>query len=362
MPKLTKEQLEQVKYVSVEDYLSKIDQFDRVEDMLSFTSRYILTYNQAAEHDYPIDHIIQVAYMKIADKSAFYRSFYMETDANRGKAEEMVDPMVSHYSNDIGNQMFIANPVAYLRGQAKAWSDEIHAKQWMSHDDIVNVASFGSISNDVFTDKFEADMIKAAKKNTVFNVNARLEHSFGGAKGFKKGLDATKPGILSSFFGTRSVAAANLDNAWKAFNNPNHAYHGSLPTVQDAATKYLQHLFPNWKPNNVNPVPNPEDIARLKGTRKARALLSVNILKAVRAEKELESDHQSIVESCEAKKIKFEDIPPLQEEAPQHKRANSFQAEVEKDIEKEEESNQANLSTDDIYQEKDLGDIGFDLN
>lgn len=174
-----------------------------------------------ANPDYPIDHIIKVAYMKNADKSSDLRSFYMEKDANRGKAEEMVDPMVSHYSNDIGNQMFIANPVSYLKGQAKALSDEIRAKQWMPQEDIASVASYGTVSNNYLTDEFEAKMIAFVKKPTVFDVNARLEHAFGGPKGFKKALDETKPGVLSRFFGTRSVAAANLEAAWKVFNNPN---------------------------------------------------------------------------------------------------------------------------------------------
>lgn len=57
-------------------------------------------------------------------------------------------------------------------------------------------------------------------KMWVFDVNARLEHVFGGPKGLKKALDETKPGLLSRFFGTRSVAAANLEAAWKVFNNP----------------------------------------------------------------------------------------------------------------------------------------------
>ena len=359
MSKLTKEQLEQVQYVSVEDFSQRVDQFERIQDKLAFATRYVLTYNQAAEPDYPIDHIIKVAYMKIADKSSDLRSFYMETDANRGKAEEMVDPMVSHYSNDIGNQMFIANPVVYLRGQARALSDEIHAKQWMSREDIANVASYGTVDNDYLTEEFEAKMIAFAKKPTVFDVNARLEHAFGGPKGFKKALDATKPGVLSGFFGTRSVAAANLESAWKAFNNPNHAYHGNLPTVQDAATKYLQHLFPNWKPNNVSPVPSEEDIARLKGTRKARALLSVNILKAVRAQKELESGHVALMDVCAAKNITFEQIPPLQEDVPEHKRANSFQMEVKNFLDQEEQVEQEGVAPNEAVSEKELDEDGI---
>lgn len=359
MPKLTKEQLQQVKYVSVEDFSQRIDAFDRIQDKLAFATRYILTYNQADNPDYPIDHIIKVAYMKIADKSSDLRSFYMETDANRGKAEEMVDPMVSHYSNDIGNQMFIANPVAYLKGQAKALSDEIHAKQWMSQEDTANAVSYGVVNNDYLTEEFEAKMIAFAKKPTVFDVNARLEHAFGGPKGFKKALDNTKPGVLSGFFGTRSVAAANLEQAWKAFNNPNHAYHGSLPTVQDAATKYLQHLFPSWKPNNVHPVPSEEDIARLKGTRKARALLSVNILKAVKAQKELESDHAALMDVCAAKNITFEQIPPLQEDVPEHKRANSFQMDVKNFLDQEEQVEQEDVAPNEAVSEKELDQDGI---
>ena len=69
MPNLTKEQLEQVKYVSIQDYCQRVDQIENIEDKLAFSTRHILSHGQGknATVDFPIDKIIKVAHMKIAD-------------------------------------------------------------------------------------------------------------------------------------------------------------------------------------------------------------------------------------------------------------------------------------------------------
>ena len=340
MPKLTKEQLEQVKYVSIQDYCKRVDEIESVEDKLAFTTRYILSYGQEpnANPDAPIEKIIKVAHMKIADKSADLKSFYHETDVNRGIAELMVDPTVSFAGQDLGNQMFIANPVGYLKGQAKAIEDEIRRKNWKDENDIKAMANCGTLRNQVFTDEFGARIAEEIKKPTVFDLNARLENAFGGPAALKKAYEATKPGVFSSLFGTSSVAATNLDAAYKAFNNPNNANHGNMPTVEKAAKEYLQHVLPDWKPDRLKNIPTAEDIAHLKGTQKARALLSLNLLNAVKQQKEMEDDYKDMIDYAEKKNIAFEQIHEIDEnKLIIEDNQSDFQKDVQNDIQEKNE-------------------------
>ena len=42
-----------------------------------------------------------------------------------------------------------------------------------------------------------------------------------------------------------------------------NSLHGNLPTIEKAATEYLQHVLPDYKPNRLKNIPTMEDIARL---------------------------------------------------------------------------------------------------
>ena len=339
MPKLSKEQLDRIQYVSIQDYCAQVDKLEDLDDKLAFTTRYILAHGQNADPDYPIERIIQVAHMKIADKSADLKQFYQETKVNQGIGDQMVDPTVDAAEKDLANQMFIANPVGYLNGQAKVLSDEIHKKKWMSKEDIQAALACGTLRNDVFTAEFATKINNALKKPTSFDVNARLENAYGGAEGLKKAYEATKPGFLSRMFDTSSLAAKNLDTAYQAFNNPNHALHGNLPTVEKAAQEYLQHVLPNYKPNRLTNIPSEKDIAGLSGTQKARAQFSINLLNAVKAQKRMEEDYSEMLEYSKAKNIAFKDLPGVADEDALVQGNDDFQKSVLIDSKEEEEEN-----------------------
>ena len=373
MPPLTKEQLEQVKYVSIQDYCERVDKIEDLGDKLAFSTRYILTYNQInnGEPDQTIEDLIKVAHMKIADKSADLKEFYQETEVNRGRAEVMVDPTVAVYENDIGNQMFIANPVGYLKGQAKAIGDEIQAKNWKSEAEIQTMVTCGHLRNQVFTDEFGAKIVDGIKKPTAFDVKARLESAFGGPAGLKKAYEKTKPGVLSRMFDTSSLAYKHLDTAYQAFLNPKHALHGNLPTIEKAAKEYLQHVLPDYKPNRLKNIPTMEDIARLSGTRKARAILSINLLNAVKAQKTMEGDYQDMLRECEGKNLSFDQIPEKQEAPAEvrneqaddmdRERSNSFQADLQHDLLEGEPQNRLNYSVDALNVENQVEADGIAL-
>jgi hypothetical protein len=359
MPQLTKEQLDQVKYVSIQDYCQQVDRLDSLEDKLVFSTRYILTYNQInnGEADPNLEKLIKVAHMKISDKSADLKEFYHETDVNRGRAEVMVDPTVDVYDNDIENQMFITDPVGYLKGKAQELQGEVRAKQWKTDSDIQIMISTANLINEGFTNQLGNKIANDIKKPTVFDVNVRLENAFGGPAGLKKAYDNTKPGILSKMFSTSSLAYKNLDTAYKAFNNPKHAFHGDLDTVQKAATEYLQHVLPNYKPDRLKNIPTLQDINRLSGTRKARALLSINLLNAVKAQKTMECDYNDMLAECQGKNLSFaknpsnQEVPNLVENQQSNEidqeRSNSFQAELQKDLIEGEVSKKSNYLVED---------------
>lgn len=366
MPNLTKEQLEQVKYVSIQDYCQRVDQIENIEDKLAFSTRYILSHGQDknATVDFPIDKIIKVAHMKIADKSSDIKQLYVETEVNAGVGDVMVDPTVDAAEKDLGNQMFIANPVGYLKGQAKKLSDEIGKKKWMEENDIQAKINCGHLLHDVFTNEFENQMKAAIKKPTSFDVNVRLENAFGGPAALKKAYEATKPGVLARMFGRGSIASKNLDAAYQAFNNPNHALYGDLPTVQKAANEYLQHVLPNWKPNGSFNIPEPKDIAHLKGTQKERALFSMNLLKAAKQENEMNYNYNEMIEAAEKKNISFDQIPVNKDEkvAVDENQAD-FQNEVLKDINEEEAENNNNvIESSNEKKIDDLEESSIDLN
>ncbi len=343
MPNLNQEQKNQNQYVSVEDYCAKIDKMENFEEMLKFTTNYILSYGQdeTLTPDYPISQIIKVAHMKLADKSASMKFFYQETDVNRGIAETMVDPTVSHIGKDLPNKLFISNPVAYLKGAADAKVAEIKAKSWKDNNDIATMLNCTRLSRDVFTDELNAEVVKHIKNPKMFDMKARLEHAFGGPKGLKKAYDATKPGVFSSMFGTRSVAAANLDQVYNAFFKPNHALYGDMNSLAGAAKGYLQHVFPGWKPSGVQPVPTQEQLATLKGTRKARALLSVNLLLAVKAQREMEDNYLETIAEAEKQNLTY-DYAISNAEKPgiivaSNQSVSEFQSEVNESVKEEEE-------------------------
>ena len=364
MPPLTEEQLNQIQYVSVKDYCEKVDQIENLNDKLEFSAHYILSYGQGGNQpDYPIDSIIKVAHMKIADKSADIKELYQETEVNKGIGDLMVDPTVTWAGKDVGNQMFIANPVGYLKGKAKDLERQINLKNWKSQDDIRRQLNYGNLRQNVFTDDLNARVLASIKKPTVFDVQARLENAYGGPAGFKKGLEATKPGVFAKMFGKGSIAGKNLDAAYKAFNNPKHVLHGDLPTVEKAATEYLQHVLPSWKPNRLFNIPKPEDIARLSGTQKARAMLSINLLNAAKEQRKMENGYDEMLEYAEKKDIVFDHIPvDIEDKVIIDDNTDYFQKNIAKDVNAAEDS----FFKDDPIDDKAVEEINegppFDMN
>lgn len=70
MPRLTKEQLKAISYISMADYANKLDQIEDFEDKLEFTARYLLSHGAKGQKtDYSLEEAIHLARAKLVDTS-----------------------------------------------------------------------------------------------------------------------------------------------------------------------------------------------------------------------------------------------------------------------------------------------------
>jgi hypothetical protein len=115
--------------------------------------------------------------------------------------------------------------------------------------------------------------------------------------------------------------------------------------------------LPNYKPDRLKNIPTLQDINRLSGTRKDRALLSINLLNAVKAQKTMECDYNDMLAECQGKNLSFaknpsnQEVPNIVEDQQPNEidkeRSNSFQAELQKDLIEGEVSKKSNYSVED---------------
>ena len=289
MPKLLSEQaLNEVRYQSIADYMRRVDELEHIEDKLAFTTRYLLSYGDH-ERDVPLAEAIHIAKLKIADASAELRvKTIMAPD-------EAVDPNASD-EQDAANREFMVDPVGYLIRQAQELSvAEANKPEGQANQEKIDELQIAAmIMLNGANAGLSAEVSELEIEPTTRDVEARLREKFGGVKQLKDAYAATKPSLLSKAFGTSSVAYHNLDQAYNAFFNPDHANYGNMNALDKAATEYLQHLVPTWNPKN-GPLSKSSVLRTLDGTQKARAALCFNILKATSEQRESEHVYETIV-------------------------------------------------------------------
>ena len=335
MPKLLSEiTLNQITYKSRADYMKRVDNLDDFEDKMAFTIRYLLAYGAGAQRDVSLAEAIHIAKVKIAEASAKLREDRIMVP------DEAVNPDVSD-ELDAANRYFMIEPVDYLKQQADALlmkeaqsGAELNAEaeQRIANYQLMS-ATLANQGQTLATEVSELDIEPTAR-----DVEARLKAKFGGAAQFEAGVKATKPGVFSKAFGTSSTAYHNLNQAYEAFFNPDHANYGNMNALDKAATEYLQHVFPRWDPKKGLMQSAP--LNRLSGTQKARAQLSLNILKATAEQRKVGSVYETIISSNIQARADRE--ANLNEEA-QDINNEQFQQEVQNELVNEE---QQNLSQD----------------
>ena len=302
MPKLKKEELKQVKYVSMADYYNKVDQFEDFNDKLKFTTRYLLTHSGARNPDYSIEEAIHLARVKLTDASVKKHDEYMAKNNYKDTEPHIVDP---YSKDDKAAEMFMANPVDYLVGEANKTVRELNdVKIKIPEETQLEkecLETLNSMSVNV------RDKIRQLDQGArVLDVKVRMEAKFGGKERLDKAYNATKGSFMSRLFGTSSVAAKNLDQVYNAFNNPNHVLYGNTDALDKAAVQYVQHNFPDWQ--LFQELPTEADMAGLSDTEKARMRFSINVLKSLKEQNEMEEKFEPLVRACEKQDIQYSDI------------------------------------------------------
>ena len=287
MPKLLNEKrLNKVQYISMSDYIRSMDALDDFEDKMNFTTRYLLAYG-AGQRDVSFAEAVHIAKLKIAEASKDIRN------RNVFPSDEAVNPELSE-EEDAPNRLFMIDPVQYLKNEANKLLIKEDEKGITAENQqrVENYqVMFALLANDV-DNAITFDIQQQDVEPEVRDFNYRFKAIYGGDQQLEKAYNKTKPGVLSKMFGTSSVAAHNLDEAYKAFNNEEHALYGNLSSLDKAATEYLQHVFPKWDPKN-GPI-SKADIERLSGTKKARAMFSYNILQTTTNQRLTEKVYETI--------------------------------------------------------------------
>ena len=288
MPRtLSDERLNRVQYVSMTDYIRNMDALEDFEDKMLFTTRYLLAYG-AEERDVPLAEAIHIAKMKIAEASAKMRENEIMIP------DEVVNPHISD-EEDAPNRLFMIEPVTYLQNEANRLlmqeaNDGVsqESQNRINNYQLMSAVLMNGVNSGLPNQISELDIEPTAR-----DVETRLKAKYGGARELEQAYNAAKPGFFSRLFSSSSRVYHNLDEAYNAFKNPDHALYGNMNALDKAATEYLKHCFPRWNPKNG--MISKSAIERLSGNKKAGAMFSLNILKSTAEQRQTEPVYEAII-------------------------------------------------------------------
>ena len=275
MPKLTREQLENIRYVSMSDFCHKIDDIEDINDKRKFATQYLLSYGLSDHNmDYSLSEAIHIAKNKIKE------SYLNSNNTNNDYIEESE------------NEFFISDPVRYLNGKANAICNEMHNKDTNLIENAVLQAHYIHLAGELNENKAR-EVEEIDQRANVFDVKFRMEMKYGSKAVFSNIVNDTKIGFFSRLFNTSSQATKNLEKTYKAFNNPEDPLrYGNLNAVKQAGISYIKYKFPNWKEGK--PFPTNKEIERLDSATQARMKLSIGLIEASNAQKQLNDSFKDI--------------------------------------------------------------------
>ena len=258
MPKQKASNYQNIKYVSLIDFCNRVDQIKDANERRRFAVNYLMSYSKAANPDYTLAEAIHIAKLKVVEALPSYSQ----------RKNDDKEAAVKH---------FIARPIEHLKGYAEQELHEINSKSNKSEADNTRKEECEGMLS-ALTEELRNKISDLNKRTNALDVKVRMEAKYGSKEALEAAYDATKPSFLSQLFGSSSNAGKNLDTMLQAFNNPKHVYYGDIDSMQKACNEYIHHIFPSWEEGDD--YPSEEEINRLKGTQKARVLLSIAMLKA----------------------------------------------------------------------------------
>ena len=357
MPKLTKGQLENVKYVSMADYYAKVATLEDFDDKLKFTAKYLLTHGMnGAKTDYSIEEAVHLARLKLMDYSKQLKDKVFNDEEGPDPADLLIDeepatvnPYAEDEKDDIENEFFMGNPMGYLKAQAEKNIKEIGAKDFEDQPERLFRENCERLVKGFTPEKNREILVAEDKGMNTLNIQARLEAHYRGRETFKKIENEVKPSWFAKLFSTRSTPGRNFDEVYAAFNNPNHALYGNIDALERATTQYI-----DYKDAHKGAA---ERIAGL-ALKEPKEAFATNLLKAIREQKQNDEVFKPVVGACHDKKLTQETVDAIKGPEPEAEASkdrvplnldlsededdliDSFESESEKDLIDENEVEQ----------------------
>ena len=285
------------KNISMDDFKEKFDSIKGLDNKLEFISNYVLSYEyDKQKEDFELHDLVLLAKDKFLDEVIKEQNNYEATN-NKKISKDIIDPKNQNNSkNETKYKLFLTNPMAYLGTRANAMAYDENFK--IDENEEVNkkwhlTCLKNLVKIQTFMDNFDAyekskkpDRIRMNIANKLYN-NKNLSS--------KDILDKNKGGFFERLFRRTSSRYIAFKNAFDDFNNKDSVYFGNKEHLEEEATYYLKHKFPSFRGNND--LPKEEDIERLSGTSKKRALFALNVIKSINEERRKEEITNKIEES-----------------------------------------------------------------
>ena len=308
MAKLKTNDLKKLKFISVADMYKNMDKYDSLDDKLAYLTRYVLSYEGAKDNrEFSFAGVIEAARTKIVEESA------KQKDSKK----------------NLKAQLFITNPEEYLKGETQKLMDEIDNKDvvvgWESdlREDLNKV---NLKLNDNLTKKVD----DVHKLSAFFGVKSKMEYAVGGKEALEELYKGTQPrNFFQRMFSSSSDEWNQLEESWDAFTSPVKQGCGKMDHLNEAATNYLKHKFPSWKPGEEIPA---EAYTKLNARDMSKVNFSLNILNAIKEQQETEKIYDTAIEDARKMHIKYSDIPQEEKSKVIDLDEVEFQNEVKNDI------------------------------
>ena len=203
-------------------------------------------------------------------------------------------------------RQFLADPLKYMAGKIKDefYVDMIHyddPRMDPKEKEQYRIDYFLSAKNHAFDfeDERWIEQYKEYERNVgktqkfTANLSAKLAAN---DSTISASFTKQKAGFFEKLFNTTSEEYSNFKSAYANYKNPDHELYGNDEYLKDAAMGYLKHKFPNLKKDEL---PTEEQIAKLGGAGKERALFCLNVVKTYDETHDLQEQADKIVKEAE---------------------------------------------------------------
>jgi|GEM_PF-1800708 len=160
---------------------------------------------------------------------------------------------------------------------------------------------FQSVAEDIQDKRFVYDNFvfdKGKRENDMINLEAK----YIGENGVDQAFNANKAGFFDRLFRRTSSQYKQFEKLFKAYRydpkavDERNSRAVNRGAVENSAIEYLKHKLPNYKGKGL---PSLDDINRLQGKSKNRALLCYNVLVSAKESKEFEERDRAFVDTIE---------------------------------------------------------------